>query len=107
MDRTELITGLDGFKQACSKIDCINLANKNALDLEDAYPGAEPASYIIDITVKQEWLDKGRSVTALRELIDLFYETVDAKTRENILTLRICGVDDEYLITQSQPKIAA
>jgi hypothetical protein len=94
MDRTKLINQLEGFKQACSDIGCIDSSNKNALDLEEAYPGAEPASYIITIMVKQDWLDRERSTSPLRELIDLLYEKVDSEIRKNILTFSL-QLDDK------------
>lgn len=106
MDRTELINKLDGFRQACSEIGCINVDNKKALDLEEAYPGAEPTSYIINIIVKQEWLDRERLISPLRELIDLFYEKADIESRKNILTLRICGVEDSNSIELLQKEAA-
>lgn len=90
MDRTELINQLEGFRQACSEIGCIDLNNKSAFELEEAYPGIEPASYIIDVTARAEWINKERSKSGLRELIDLLYEKVNIETRKNILTLRIC-----------------
>jgi hypothetical protein len=90
MDRTELINQLEGFRQACSEIGCIDFNNKSAFELEEAYPGIEPASYIIDVTAKADWINKERSKSDLRELIDLLYEKVNIQTRRNILTLRIC-----------------
>ncbi len=107
MDRTELINKLEGFRLACSEIGCININNKNALDLEEVYPGAEPVSYIINLIVKQEWLDKEYPVSALRVLIDLLYDKVDAEIRKNILTLRICGIDESQSLEISQPKESA
>jgi hypothetical protein len=98
MDRTELIEQLKEFRQACFDIGCINSDNKAALELEEAYPGVEPVSYIIDVTVKQEWLDKEHPISALKELIDLFYEKVDGEIRKNILTIKICETDKSIYI---------
>ncbi len=97
MDRAELISKLENFKQACVEIGCIDVNNENALDLEEAYSGVEPVSYIIDMVVKQAWLDKDRPISALRELIDLLYDKVDVEARKDILTFRI----------HSQPKEVA
>lgn len=107
MDRTELIKKLDGFRQACAEAGCINIDNENAFQLEEAYPGAKPASFIINVTVKQEWLDKEYPVSALRELIELLYKKADADVRKNILTVRICGIDEWPSLEIQQPKEAA
>ena len=107
MDRAELMNKLDGFKEACSEAGCINIDNENAIQLEEAYPGAKPASFIINLTVKQEWLDKEYPISALRELIDLFYKKADAEVRKNILTLRICGIDEWHSLELAAPKESA
>jgi hypothetical protein len=39
--------------------------------------------------VKQDWLDRERSTSPLRELIDLLYEKVDSEIRKNILTFSL------------------
>ena len=63
--------------------------------------------FIINVTVKQEWLDKEYPVSALRELIELLYKKADAEVRKNILTIRICGVDEWPSLEIQQPKEAA
>lgn len=107
MDRTELIKNLDDFRQACAEVGCININNENALQLEEAYPGIKPASFIVNVIVKQEWLDKEYPVSALRELIDLLYKKADAEVRKNILTVRIYGVDEWPSLGIQQSKEAA
>jgi hypothetical protein len=99
VDRTELINKLENFKQACFEIGCIS--SNNAFDLEEAYPGAEPNSYIINVAVTQNWLDKDRSTSALRELIDLLYEKVESETLKSVLTLRLCQ-EDQFNTVQKE-----
>ena len=99
MARTELINKLESFRQACFEIGC--MTDNNAFDLEEAYPGAEPSSYIINVAVTQDWLDKERPTSALRELIDLLYEKVESETLKSILTLRLCH-EDEFNTAQKE-----
>jgi len=104
MDRTELESRLDDFKQACIKAGYINEANKSALELEEVYPGAIPTSFIINVHVKKEWLATKYSVNGLKELITLLYEKADPEALENILTLRLCDENEAHFYDNLPPQ---
>lgn len=90
MDRTELEHKLENFKQACITNGYIDANNQNALILEESYPGMKPTSFIINVTVSEQWLQNRYQVNALKELTKLLYEKAEQQTLENILTLRLC-----------------
>ena len=86
MDREQLIAALKNFRLACVEIDCIRDDNLFAFDFEEVYQGV----FIININIKEEWLNKKYDENALEELIKLLYQNTTSKTRESILTLRLC-----------------
>jgi hypothetical protein len=91
MDRAELEKNLEGFKQACIAQGYID-ANKDALILEESYPGMKPTSFIVNVVARDEWLTGKHHRAALKELDELLYKTADAQTLENILTLRFLNL---------------
>jgi hypothetical protein len=103
MDREELIGKLQDFKQAC----CDKGYIEGELYLEEAYPGIVPASFIVNMIAQKQWLDATYSGKALDQLIDVLWDTTDAKTRENIFTLSIYGEDERHLIELPQLKESA
>lgn len=104
MDRKELISKLQAFKQACYDKGYI----EDGLYLEDAYPGLVPTSFIVFMIAKEQWLDTVASTgTALDQLVDVLWETTDAKTRENIFTLSIYRENERHLLELRQLKESA
>ncbi|SJM94477.1 hypothetical protein CRENPOLYSF2_400017 [Crenothrix polyspora] len=95
MDKNELIGKLQDFKQACYDKGYI----ENELYLQEAYPGVIPTSFIVNMIAKKQWLDRAvHRGKALDQLIDVLWETTEAKTRENIFTLSIYGEDERHKI---------
>jgi|GEM_PF-2294576 len=95
----KLCAGLEKFKQACIDLECIRSGNESAFEFEEAYPGAIPSPFIININVTKKWLDGKYEVNALNELIDLLYKNVTSETLENILTIRLCQEDEFNPVT--------
>jgi hypothetical protein len=57
---------------------------------------------------KKQWLDSAiHRGKALDELIDVLWDTTEAKTREDIFTLSIYGEDERHKIEQLQLKQTA
>lgn len=104
MDKNELISKLQDFKQVCHDKGFI----EGELYLQEAYPTVIPTSFIVNMVVNQKWLDsmlsRGR---ALDQLIDVLWDTTEAKTREDIFTLSIYGEDERHKIDQLQLKQSA
>jgi len=92
MDKKQLETKLEKFKNACIDAGCIDLENNSSLDLEESYPGMIPTSFIINLMVKKEWITGKYHGFAIKELINLLYSNADKEALENILTIRICDV---------------
>ena len=90
MDRTELEHKLENFKQACIANGYIDANNQTPLILEESYPGMKPTSFIVNVTVGEQWLQNQYQVNTLKALTKLLYEKADQQTLENILTLRLC-----------------
>ena len=97
MDRKELESKLNNFKQACIEKDYVE-TKENVFELEEAYPGMIPTPFIINIHVKNQWLEDRYSVNALKDLTHLLYEKTgtDDDALENILTLRLCNKGESY-----------
>ncbi len=90
MDKQELNNKLELFKRTCSEKGYI----EDGIVFEEAYPGMIPSSFIVDVLGKQDWVDKTYSGLALKQLIQVLWETTDANIRENIFTIRISGKDE-------------
>jgi len=88
MDRDQLTTALEEFRLACIKIGAIQENELSALVFDEVYQGV----FIVNVTVENKWLDKSYHPNALKELITLLYDEsiTNVKTRESILTLRLC-----------------
>jgi hypothetical protein len=103
MDRKELISKLETFKQTCHDKGYI----KGEIYLDEAYPGIIPTSFIVKMLANQSWLDgMGSPGKALRELLEVLWETTDAKTRENVFTLSIYDENERHLLETDQRKAA-
>jgi hypothetical protein len=89
MDQEQLKTKLEKFKQACIEKGSIDAQELQPFDFEEAYPGLVPTPFIVDVRVKEQWLETHYNANPLHELIDLLYENTDADTLEGILTLRL------------------
>lgn len=89
MDRKQLEFALLNFKSACVERGAIQKDGENkhpAFAFDEIYGGV----FIVNVMVENEWLDRKYHPNALKELIELLYETTDVQTRESILTLRLC-----------------
>lgn len=89
MDKEQLNTKLEKFKQACIEKGSIDAQESQPFEFEEAYPGLIQTPFIVDIHVKEQWLESQHNVNPLHELIDLLYENTDSETLEGILTLRL------------------
>lgn len=94
MDKKQLETKLEKFKKACVDAGCIDAENDASLDLEESYPGKIPTSFIINLMAKEEWLEGKYYGSALKELINLLYSNADKEALGNILTIRICDINE-------------
>ena len=95
MDRKQLELALIDFKSACIERRIIQKDDENkhpAFVFDEIYQGV----FLINVTVKDEWLNREYHPNALKELIELLYQTTDVKTRESILTLRLCKTSFPY-----------
>lgn len=98
MDREELAVKLEGFKHICQNSGYI----VDDLYFEEAYPGCKPTSFIVKMIAKKPWLDTMRNTgNALDKLIDVLWDTTDAKTRENVHVLSLYGEDERDLIQKT------
>jgi len=88
MDRAELNQRLESFRQACIKQGCVD-TNKDALIIEESFPGLKPTSFFVYVNVKEQWLNGKHHRYALEKLDELLYKTADEQTLENILALRL------------------
>ena len=88
MDRAELKRKLENFKRACIEQGCVD-ADKDALIIEESFPGLKPTSFFVYVNVKEQWLNGKHHRTVLKELDELLYKTADDQTLENILALRL------------------
>ena len=90
MDRNQLSSKLEDFKVACIRIGAIHRDNSedklSTFVFDEIYQGV----FIINVAVEDKWLNKEYHPNGLKELIELLYQTTNAKTRESILTLRLC-----------------
>jgi hypothetical protein len=104
MDREELAVKLEGFKHVCQDSGYI----VDDFYFDEAYPGLRPTSLIVKMIAKQQWLKAmGSPGKALCKLMDVLFETTDAKTRENVFTLSIYGEDERDLIQKTNIREAA
>lgn len=104
MDKKELAAKLEDFKKTCQAKGYII----GELYLDEAYPGIIPTSFIVKMMVKKSWMDTMSSTgKALDALIDVLWETTEAKTRENVFTLAIYNEDERDLLEQPQHREAA
>ena len=98
MDRKQLALELEDFKNACIAISAIREDSSKdgypAFEFDEVYQGV----FIINLFVKDEWLSRKYEADALKELIELLYKETEPKTRESILTLRLCSDAGDYTI---------
>jgi hypothetical protein len=87
MDRKQLESKLENFKNVCIQNNCVE--GDDFLTIEESFPGMIPTSFIVNVTVTQDWIKGQYEVYALRKLTDLLYENTDEDALENILTLRM------------------
>lgn len=99
MDKEQLKTKLERFKQACIEKGSIDAKESQPFEFEEAYPGLIPTPFIVDIRVNEQWLESKLDVNPLHELIDLLYENTDADTLEGILTLRLSPANALHWLT--------
>ncbi|NOS88983.1 MAG: hypothetical protein HOP34_10675 [Methylococcaceae bacterium] len=96
MDEKQLTSELEGFKQACIKMGAIGEDNSEnkipTFVFDEVYQGV----FLVNVSVKDEWLDKKYEASALNELIELLYKTTTPHIRESILTLRLCKTSFPY-----------
>ncbi|MDD2723495.1 MAG: hypothetical protein PHH59_05645 [Methylovulum sp.] len=90
MDKRQLESELETFKQACIAEGCIRADNEYGFEFEETYPGI----FIINVNATKNWLNDKYHVSALNDLIGLLYRTTELETRESILTLRLCQEDE-------------
>jgi len=96
MDKQELVAKLEGFKQACQQQGYII----GDFYLDEAYPGDSSTSYVVKMIVNKIWRDTLSSPgKALSRLLEVLFETTDAKTREKVFTLCIYNEDERHLMT--------
>ncbi len=95
MDKRQLESELEAFKQACIHEGCIRADNEYGFEFEETYPGI----FIINVNATKVWLDSKYNVSALNDLIGLLYRTTEPETRESILTLRLCQEDEFNPVT--------
>jgi hypothetical protein len=88
MDRAELKQKLESFKQACIAQGYID-KDTEALIIEESFPGMKPTSFIVNVLVKEQWLNGKHHRYALEELDELLYKTADEQALINILALRL------------------
>jgi hypothetical protein len=104
MDSKELAVKLETFKQTCQDKGYII----GDLYFDEAYPGIKSTSYIVKMMVKKSWMDTlSSSGKALRQLLEVLFETTDAKTRESVFTISIYGEHEAELLIQSTHREAA
>jgi hypothetical protein len=87
MDRKQLESKLENFKNICIQNNCVE--GNDFLNIEESFPGMIPTSFIVNVTVTQDWIKGQYEVYALRKLTDLLYENTEEDALENILTLRM------------------
>ncbi|MBT9097239.1 hypothetical protein [Methylovulum psychrotolerans] len=100
MDRTELIGQLQAFTQVCGEKGYIDTGDKDAVYLEEAYPGMIPTSFVVNVVVKQPLLEVTYGGNVLKELIGLLWETTTPEIRENIFTLSLYGEDERHFLVK-------
>ncbi|MDQ7091235.1 MAG: hypothetical protein Q9M50_11465 [Methylococcales bacterium] len=89
MNKVELINKLQAF---------IKMGNDKGyiykdLTFDEAYPGVEPTSFIVNIVAKKSW-KYSTTGKALDELIDVLWETTKSEIRKNIFTLSLYTIDE-------------
>ncbi len=96
MDKQELVAKLENFKQTCQQQGYII----GDLYLDEAYPGDSSTSYVVKMVVDKTWMDtQSSSGKALHRLLEVLFESTDAKTREKVFTLCIYNEDERHLMT--------
>jgi hypothetical protein len=104
MDRKELAIKLENFKQVCQAKGYIT----GELYFDEAYLGDSSSSFIVKMIVKKSWMDTMSSTgTALDALIDVLWDTTDAKTRASVHVLSIYNEDERDLLEQPQHREVA
>jgi hypothetical protein len=109
MDRAELNQKLENFRQACIKQGCVD-TDKDALIIEESFPGLKPTPFFVYVNVKEQWLNGKHHRTVLKELDELLYKTADDQTLENILALRLgkpSAPSDTLVSSTLEDRIAA
>ncbi len=99
MDKEQLKIKLEKFKQACIEKGSIDAKEIQPFEFEEAYPGLIPSPFIVDIHVKEQWLESKQNVNPLHELIDLLYENADVDALEEILTVRLSPANALHWMT--------
>ena len=105
MDRNDLESKLENFKKACIEMDYVD-ADKEILDIEESFPGMIPTSYIVNVHVKNHWLDQAIHRQAYKALTDLLYEKTEMDALIKILALRMCSNDGLRNFESSPTEIA-
>lgn len=95
MDKQALIAKLEGYKKACQERGYI----MGDFYLDEAYPGDTSTSYVVKMIVNKAWRETMSSPgKALFELLELLFETTDAKTREKVFTISIYDENEQELM---------
>jgi hypothetical protein len=95
MDKQELISKLESFRQSCLQQGYI----KGDFYLDEAYPGDISTSYVVKMIVNKAWRDTVSSPgKALHRLLEVLFETTDATTRKKVYTLSIYDEDERELM---------
>jgi hypothetical protein len=104
MDRKELASKLEDFKKTSQARGFIS----GELYFDEVFPGMLPQSFIVKMMVKKSWMDTMSSTgKALDALIDVLWETTEAKTRESVHVLSIYNEDEQDLLEQPLQREAA
>ena len=89
MDREELITKLERFKEVC----CENGYIYDDISFDEAYPDVVPTSFIVNVVAKNSWLYSTLG-EALDKLITVLWNTAEKETRKNVFTLNLYTLDE-------------
>lgn len=89
MNSEELKNKLQDFKQVC----CEKKYIYDDLTFDEAYPGIEPTSFIVNMVVQKTLNDLSRS-KMLDKFIKILWDKTKKETRENIFTLNFHTIDE-------------
>jgi hypothetical protein len=99
MDRAELNDKLIPFKKKCAE------KGKPIADLciEEAFPGDNATSYIIQI--KAPWVDGMYCSEAIDFLFDTLWETVNEEGRKSIFSINVLDSSDELHCSEQRMRV--